>query len=249
MNPPGWTHEEVDLDLLEILLKAGAKPNESYNYNGIRKTTWEHTLQHFLRIGSARPLQEWQKVIELMLNSRADPNQKIYLHNRQRYTTVLHLLVDQYGKVDQNGKNGARDAFLMLLDNGAKGEIENSDHINAFDYANKECAAIANAICNSGNALVDNGASSRGITEGSSVHTPKGPQRDRRKTAEPGSKLFKRRYSAVGDEKSETLAGQHLEHRPPREESDETPKRHVPLPTRYSKRLRKDGKCGNQGFK
>jgi hypothetical protein len=242
MNPPGWAHEEVDLDLFEILLKAGAKPNESYNYNGIKKTTWEHTLQHFLRIGSARPLQEWQKVIELMLNYRANPNQKIYLRDRRRYTTVLHLLVDQYGKDDQDRKNEARDAFLMLLDHGAKGEVQNSDHISAFDYAKNECTTIANAICNSGNVLVDNEGSSHGIAEGSNVHTPKPPQRQRKKAAEPGSKIFKRRYSAVEDEKYEPLAGRHHEHRPPREESDEIPKHHVPLPTRHSKRHKKDGK-------
>jgi hypothetical protein len=243
MNPPGWAHEEVDLDLLEILLKAGAKPNESYNYNGIKKTTWEHTLEHFLRIGSAHPLQEWRKVIELMLSYGANPNQKIYARDRRRYTTVLHLLVDQYGKVDYDGENEARNAFLMLLDRGAEGEIKNSDHISAFEYAINECPVIANAFCTSESSLVNN-EGSPGITECSSVHTPKAPQRNLRKTAEPDSKYFKRRHSTVEDERSEALASRQHEHRPPREESNETPKYRVSLPTTESKRLKKDRKGG-----
>jgi hypothetical protein len=135
MNPPGWAHEPVDLKILKLLLKKKVKLNETYVDNGKEQTIWGHTLRHYLRIGTSHPEASWESVLELMLKYGADANQKVPLQNAS-YTTALHLLVDQYGKVSsKNHQQAVEQAINLLIKHGADVESKDSNGITAYECA------------------------------------------------------------------------------------------------------------------
>jgi hypothetical protein len=135
MNPPGWAHESVDLKILKLLLKKKVKLNESWVDNGREQTIWGHTFQHYLRIGTSYPEASWENVLDLLLKYRADPDQKVPLQG-ETYTTALHLLVDQYGKVSsKDHKQTVERGIERLIKHGADVENKDSSGITAYECA------------------------------------------------------------------------------------------------------------------
>jgi hypothetical protein len=243
MNPPGWAHEEADLDLLETLLEAGENPNESFVYNGESRTTWEHTLHHFLRIGTAHPTKNWHKVIQLMLKYHTDPEQKVSTRSGG-YTTVLHMLVAQYEKLPDDKRKETKNAILMLLKHGANGESPNSEQLSAFDYAERESTTISGTLINWRKR--QNDMSSQSNTK-SSTPTAKS-SRMHEKTAKQGAASTKRRRSSDGSVIEQTTGSSSTKHHTsPSHEGQQRP--HGPLPTRYSKRLKKEDRCPNNSVR
>jgi hypothetical protein len=135
MNPPGWAHEPVDLKILKLLLKKKVELNKSWFDNGREQTIWGHTFQHYLRIGTSYPEASWESVLALLLKYRADPNQKVPLQG-VIYTTALHLMVDQYGKVSsKDHKQAVERAIESLIKHGADVENRDSNGITAYECA------------------------------------------------------------------------------------------------------------------
>jgi peptide subunit release factor 1 (eRF1) len=70
-----------------------------------------------------------------LLKYRADPNQKVPLQGAI-YTTALHLLVDQYGKVSsKDHKQAVERAIKSLIKHGADVENRDSNGITAYECA------------------------------------------------------------------------------------------------------------------
>ncbi len=135
MNPTGWAHEPVDLKFLKLLLRGKVELNESWFDNGREKTIWGHTFQHYLRIGTSYPEASWENVLDLLLKNGADPNQKVPLQDAT-YTTALHLLVDQYGKVSsKDHKQAVERVIERLIKHGADVENKDSNGFTAFECA------------------------------------------------------------------------------------------------------------------
>ncbi|KAG9245804.1 hypothetical protein BJ878DRAFT_333472 [Calycina marina] len=144
MNPPGWAHEPVDMDMLSILLAAGEHPGETL-YNEEEETIetmWDHIVRHYLRIGSAYPLDGWQDVLRLMLKYEANPVQLI-LQRDGGSASIMHLLIDQYEnqyeKATQNEKDNTLYFFIFLLSSKKYADglcsLQNSGGLNCYDYA------------------------------------------------------------------------------------------------------------------
>jgi hypothetical protein len=145
MNPPGWTHTPVDVEMLRLLIDAGVRINEGYIENDNQQTIWGHTLHHYLCIGTHHPADNWEEALKLMLDNGANPNQEVFLRGGS-YTSALHLLVDQYQKVLIAKRVEVERALRLLFQHKATLECKDSKGVTALEHARNSNSQIFHII-------------------------------------------------------------------------------------------------------
>lgn len=120
-------------EIVKLLLRAGAKPNATYDmlypgritplHEAVRSQAWNLHMNHmyFKQSKTNTILDRYAKAIKYLLEAGADPNQKDL-----RGETSLHRAVDRHGHIQ---------TVRQLLDGGANPIVKNNKGITPIQYA------------------------------------------------------------------------------------------------------------------
>jgi hypothetical protein len=129
---------EMSKNLVTLLVKRGANPNESFN----NMTAWEYALTI---IAPQRFRFGWDKIFEVMLKYHANANQKV--HKGDTFTTAFHLAVELIGYNSRVipsrylDRHPSSNMIKLFLEHGGNPQATDSSGLTVLDTAKNAFAA------------------------------------------------------------------------------------------------------------